>query len=189
MMKKKASVDLTVDDYMKMRYTIKLTPDEDLGWFASIEELPGCMSDGKCPETAVSSLREVQREWIALALEDMGSIPLPKSEQEYSGRFLVRTTPMLHRRLTEAADEEDVSTNQLCVTLLAEGLASRAVQQQMESIAVKVDSISNRLDMIVATVSPWRVESSKPAKVTTMPSGDYPVAQSDYVVEERSAEA
>src|SRR5450756_480314 len=189
MMKKKASVGLTVDNYMKMPYTIELTPDDDLGWFASIQEFPGCMSDGESPEVAVSNLRETQREWIAAALEDMGAIPLPKTTQEYSGRFLVRTTSLLHRRLTEVADEEGVSTNQLCTTLLAEGLVSKATQKQMESIGAKIDHMSKRLDMIVSAVSVWRLQFPRSGNIVTMPRGDYRAAQNPWIMEDRRAEA
>ena len=189
-MKKKASINLTVDDYMKMRYTIMLTPDDDLGWFAKIEELPGCMSDGKSPEIAVSNLRETQREWIAAALEDVGSIPLPKCMQKYSGQFLVRTTPMLHRRLAETADTQGVSTNQLSATLLAGGLVGESLQEQMENLAAKVDGITKRLEMIMPAEDAWELQTSKAANIMAMPLGTYSGAQSKWRVEEAtSAEA
>jgi len=189
MMKKKASVGLTVDNYMKMPYTIELTPDDDLGWFASIQEFPGCMSDGESPEVAVSNLRETQREWIAAALEDMGAIPLPKTTQEYSGRFLVRTTSLLHRRLTEVADEEGVSTNQLCTTLLAEGLVSKATQKQMENIGAKVDHMSKYLDAITSTMSVWRLPSPNPGKIVSMSLGDHRSAQDSWIMEDKRVDA
>ncbi|WP_327151928.1 type II toxin-antitoxin system HicB family antitoxin [Nocardia sp. NBC_01329] len=46
-------------------------------------------------------------------------IPEPLSERNYSGKFLVRTSPDLHARLAREAAEQKVSLNQLANQRLA----------------------------------------------------------------------
>ncbi|MDP2873100.1 MAG: toxin-antitoxin system HicB family antitoxin [Bacillota bacterium] len=43
---------------------------------------------------------------------------------EYSGRFVVRVTPSLHKALARRARAEGVSLNHLCGELLAQGIGS-----------------------------------------------------------------
>jgi antitoxin HicB len=156
-MKKKVTSQRSVDDYMKLSYSIQLTPNEDLGWFADVRELPGCMSDGDSPDNAVKNLNEVMSEWIAAALEDMGTIPLPVSMQKHSGRFLVRTSPTLHQQLAEMADEEGISTNQLCTAILAAGVARSTSKKQLDKLESKIESITWRLDSMMKAMTGWNV--------------------------------
>lgn len=46
-------------------------------------------------------------------------IPLPSSDNSYSGKLLVRMPKSLHRRLAETAEREGVSLNQYIVSLLS----------------------------------------------------------------------
>lgn len=52
--------------------------------------------------------------------ESDGHAPRPLTERTFSGRFLVRTSPMLHSRLTVEAAEQNVSMNQWVVQKLAD---------------------------------------------------------------------
>ena len=61
------------------------------GWFARVEELDGCMSQGATPDEAVAGVRDAMVAWISVELEDGNAIPGPRSEPRSSGRFLVRT--------------------------------------------------------------------------------------------------
>lgn len=123
---KKQERTYSVNDYLKMPYTIALTPVEQGGWFATIQELVGCSSDGETMEEALASLKEGMRDWIESSLEDAGPLPLPFSMRKYKGTFLVRTTPVLHQQLVERAEEEGVSLNQFCELQLAESLGRRS---------------------------------------------------------------
>jgi antitoxin HicB len=150
-MKKTEGVRVTIDDYLSLPYTIELTQDEQVGWFAQIRELVGCASDGKTPEEAVSSVREAMCDWIRVGLDNGDDIPLPKSMRPYNGKFLVRTSPSLHRRLTEQAEDEGVSTNQLCATILAEGEAVGAdFRELVTKLAAKLDELGSRLDKAIS---------------------------------------
>ena len=49
-----------------------------------------------------------------------GDPPTPMTEQNYSGRFMVRTSRALHARLVTEAAEQGVSRNQWVAQKLAE---------------------------------------------------------------------
>ena len=44
-------------------------------WFATVEELPGCMSDGDSEAEALASVRDAMHGWISAALEAGRPIP------------------------------------------------------------------------------------------------------------------
>ena len=43
--------------YMSLPYRVELIPDEG-GWFVSIPDLPGCMSQGETPDQALEMIRD-----------------------------------------------------------------------------------------------------------------------------------
>lgn len=102
----------SVEYYMNLPYTIELQRDPESGWFVRVKELRGCMSQGDTPEEAIQMIQEAMELWLQVALEDSDSIPEPRSLDAYSGRFVVRMPPSLHRDLVEAADDEGISLNQ-----------------------------------------------------------------------------
>jgi len=111
-------MDKTIDYYLSLPYTIELTPEPEGGWFVSVKELPGCMSQGDTPEEAIQMIRDAMSGWIEVALEDGDSIPEPRELDDYSGKFVVRVPRSLHRDLIETAEREGVSLNQyICMTL------------------------------------------------------------------------
>jgi antitoxin HicB len=118
----------TAEEYMKLPYTIEITPD-DGSYFVKVKELEGCMSVGETKAEALEMIDDAMRGWIEIALEDGLKIPLPEAlcEDKYSGKFALRMTKTLHRKLTEAAEQEGVSINQYMVTLLAENNALHEV--------------------------------------------------------------
>ena len=109
----------TVEEYMKLPYTIELTPDTDEGGFvASYPDLPGCLSIGDTAEEAVTNAIDAKRAWLEAALEDGVEIQEPSSLKDYSGQFKLRIPRSLHKSLAERSREEGVSMNQYCVYLL-----------------------------------------------------------------------
>ncbi len=114
----------TVDYYLSLPYSYELHEDPDAGWFVRVKELPGCMSQGDTPEEAFASIREVLPLWIETALEDGYTIPEPRQEEEFSGKFVIRMARSLHRALAETAEQEGVSLNQWVNTLLARAVGT-----------------------------------------------------------------
>jgi antitoxin HicB len=122
------SMDQEIERYMTLPYRIELAPDEG-GWFVSIPDLPGCLSQGFTPEEALEMIRDAQRLWIQVALEDGLVIPLPRDDDEhdYSGKFNVRVPKNLHRDLARAAKAQGTSLNLYIATTLARAVASDAL--------------------------------------------------------------
>jgi antitoxin HicB len=113
----------TLEEYLELPYAIVVVhdvdEDGDSGWVAEVEELPGCISQGRTPQEAVEHVREAMRDWIAVALEDKVAIPEPRAVEDFSGRFLVRVPASLHADLVHSADREGVSLNQFVTSALA----------------------------------------------------------------------
>lgn len=79
------------------------------------------MSVGKDIPDAYAMIRDAMETWISFSLED--GIPIPEPEidtiEEYSGKFVVRITPKLHKRLAEGAKRNGVSMNHYASELLS----------------------------------------------------------------------
>lgn len=113
----------TTDEYLAKPYHVILLRDEwedgTPGWFARVQELPGCMSQGRSPEEAVTRIYDAMRDWLDAMLADGKDIPEPRAEYDYSGRFLLRVPKSLHAALAFEAEREGVSVNQLVVSALS----------------------------------------------------------------------
>lgn len=116
----------TVEDYLRLPYTIQLRRYEDGTYFADVAELPGCMTEADTEEEALEMIRDAMAGWIEVAVSEGLQIPEPAGESEYSGRFLVRASKSLHRELAERAEREGVSLNQLVVSLLSRAVGELA---------------------------------------------------------------
>jgi antitoxin HicB len=115
----------TVEDYLRLPYTIQLRQYEDGTFFAEVAELRGCMTEADTAEEALEMIRDAMAGWIEVALSEGLPIPEPTPEAEYSGRFLVRAPKSLHRDLVRQAQAEGASLNQFVVTTLSRALGGR----------------------------------------------------------------
>jgi predicted RNase H-like HicB family nuclease len=71
----------SVENLMKLRYKIELTPlsrQDGGGFLATIPLLKGCQSDGETPDQAIQNLREAQKAWFSSALKHGDPIPTPE---------------------------------------------------------------------------------------------------------------
>lgn len=83
---------------------------------------PGLMLGGVHGADEVEVYRELcqaAEEWIAVHGEDGDPLPPPTASREYSGKFMLRTGPDLHKRLAIRAMTEGMSLNAYCVEVLA----------------------------------------------------------------------
>ena len=113
---------MSVREYMKLPYTIKIVCKKEKDsyyYFAIVEELEGCMSHGNTYEEAAKNIQEAMELWIETKLEGGWEVPLPKTENEYSGKFVVRIPKTLHRNLSEKAEKEGISLNQYALYKLS----------------------------------------------------------------------
>lgn len=130
--------DNEVEKYLKMPYTIEIIRETDpasAGWVARVLELPGCITQGDTFEELEEMIADAMRGWISVALEDGLEIPLPRMEEDYSGKFVVRVPKSLHRRLVIEAEREGVSLNQFINVVLAGevGLTAKERSPQPQS--------------------------------------------------------
>ncbi|MEH1837089.1 MAG: type II toxin-antitoxin system HicB family antitoxin [Nostoc sp.] len=109
----------SLEYYLNLQYSLTLYPDPEGGYVAQIKDLPGCITQGETLEETVANLNEARELWIETAYEAGDDIPLPSSNDSYSGKLLLRMPKSLHRRLAENSEGEGVSLNQYIVSLLS----------------------------------------------------------------------
>ena len=93
--------------------------DEDEGFVATAQDLPGCSAFGETQEEAIRELQDAIAAWVASAEAVGNPIPAPSPRPEFSGKFVVRVPKTLHASLVRQAKLEDSSLNQYVVYLLA----------------------------------------------------------------------
>ncbi len=120
MPKKKITEREPLDYYLGLKYPITFYPDPQGGYVIEIKDLPGCMTQAETVEEAMENIEEARSLWIETAYEFGDEIPLPSTDIEYSGKFLLRMPKTLHRNLAENAEKEGVSLNQYILALLSE---------------------------------------------------------------------
>lgn len=96
------------------RYTYRVTWSGEDGQYVGLcAEFPSLSWLASSPEKALRGIRKI----VANVVEDMGAngepVPEPLSSRQYSGKFVVRVPPEVHRRLAIEAAEEDISLNRL----------------------------------------------------------------------------
>ena len=102
------------------RYTYRVTWSQEDGQSVGLcAEFPSLSWLAPTPDKALRGIRKV----VADVIRDMKTngepIPEPLSTRRYSGKFMVRVPPEVHRKLTIEAAEEDVSLNRLVSTKLS----------------------------------------------------------------------
>lgn len=107
--------------YLQLEYTIRLKKNSDGSFFAEVEELPGCITEGDSEQEALTMIEDAKKAWIEVALQTKKYIPEPTSD-EYSGKFNIRVPKFLHRKLAYKAKQENVSLNTFITTTLASAI-------------------------------------------------------------------
>ena len=96
------------------RYTYRVTwSPEDEEYVGLCAELPSLSWLAKTPEEALRGIREVVAQVVADLEANDEPVPEPLAARQYSGRFVVRIPPLVHRELAIEAAEEGVSLNRL----------------------------------------------------------------------------
>lgn len=103
-------------------YTYRVTwSEEDKEYVGLCAEFPGLSWLDATPEAALRGVRSV----VADVIEDMNKqrepIPEPLASRSFSGKFMVRVPPNVHRELALEAAEAGVSLNRLASAKLAHG--------------------------------------------------------------------
>ncbi|MFA5513521.1 MAG: toxin-antitoxin system HicB family antitoxin [Sphaerochaetaceae bacterium] len=142
----------SLEDYLKLPYTIETKKESDGSYFIKVKELPGCMSVGESIEEAYTMIEDAKSVWIQGNLDAGCAIPEPENDEEktYSGKFMIRISPTLHHELSYTAAKKGVSLNHLVTELLSQG--SGIIKTQQKTINQLLDKVSN-LPMIAGEKS------------------------------------
>ena len=103
------------------KYTYRVTwSEEDEEFVGLCAEFPSLSWLDGSPEDALNGIRKVVRSCV----KDMGSsgedIPPAIATKNYSGKFMVRVPPDVHRKLAVKAAESGVSLNRVASVKLAQ---------------------------------------------------------------------
>jgi predicted HicB family RNase H-like nuclease len=116
-MKPKAKI--TAKDFIK----IVEWSDEDRCYIGSAPPLIGQCCHGDDETKVMKELAQIVAEWIEIYAEERWPLPEPTAGREYSGRFVIRTTPENHRLLAVRALAAGQSLNTYCAERLAGAVA------------------------------------------------------------------
>jgi predicted RNase H-like HicB family nuclease len=107
--------------------------DEDEGFIATAQDLPGCSAFGETQEEAIRELQDAITAWVAAAKAAGNPVPTPSVRPEFSGKFVVRVPKTLHASLVRQAKLEESSLNQYVVYLLAKHHEAHVTVKAAES--------------------------------------------------------
>jgi predicted HicB family RNase H-like nuclease len=96
------------------RYTYRVTwSEEDQEYVGLCAEMPSLSWLEKSPEKALGGIRKLVSNCVADMTRNGDEIPKPLSTRTFSGKFVVRVPPEVHRMLAIQAAEAGVSLNRL----------------------------------------------------------------------------
>ena len=102
-------------------YTYRVTWSQDDNEYVGLcTEFPSLSWLGKTPEAALKGIRRVVADVVKDMQDNGESIPEPISCRRYSGKFMVRVPPEVHRNLAIKAAEFGVSLNRLVSSKLSQ---------------------------------------------------------------------
>lgn len=104
------------DDHYSYRVIWSEEDKEHVGLCA---EFPSLSWLAATPEEALRGIRGVVRDAVLDMKKNGETVPAPVTLKRYSGKFIVRVPPEVHRRLTLEATESGVSLNRLASARLS----------------------------------------------------------------------
>ena len=106
---------------MSDHYTYRITWSPQDGEHVGLcLEFPSLSWLAATPRSALSGIQRLVRTVLADMQANRETPPEPLADRAYSGKFMVRVPPEIHRELAVRAAEEGVSLNRLVSARLAE---------------------------------------------------------------------
>jgi predicted HicB family RNase H-like nuclease len=103
------------------RYTYRVTWSEDDNEYVGLcAEFPGLSWLSSTPEAALKGIRKLVAEIISDMKSNDETIPEPIACRQYSGKFMVRVPPEIHRNLAIRAAESGISINRVVSSKLSQ---------------------------------------------------------------------
>jgi predicted HicB family RNase H-like nuclease len=101
------------------KYTYRVTwSEEDNEYIGLCAEFPSLSWLADTPENALKGIRKTVAEVISDMGENNEKIPEPIACKQYSGKFMVRIPPHVHRKLAIQAAESGISLNRIASSKL-----------------------------------------------------------------------
>ena len=101
-------------------YTYRVTWSEDDQEYVGLcAEFPSLSWLASSPEAALRGIRGVVADIVADMNKSQEAVPVPLASRRFTGKFMVRVPPGVHRVLAVAAAEAGVSLNRLVTVKLA----------------------------------------------------------------------
>lgn len=101
-------------------YTYRVTwSDDDQEYVGLCVEFPSLSWLAQSPEASLRGIRGVVADMVADMKRSNEPIPEALASRHFSGKFMVRVPPDVHRELTVEAAEAGVSLNRLATVKLA----------------------------------------------------------------------
>jgi len=102
------------------RYTYRITWSEEDNEYAGLcAEFPSLSWLAKTPEGALKGIRKLVEDVVKDMQREGEAVPEPIACRHYSGKFIVRVLPQVHRKLAIQAAESGVSLNRLASSKLS----------------------------------------------------------------------
>ena len=111
---KKSEVKAAAARYLK----IVEWSDADGCFVGSAPPLIGQCCHGKDETKVYAELCRIVEEWIEILASDGDELPEPLAAKKFSGKFVLRVEPALHRRLAAKALAAGESLNSYCTKML-----------------------------------------------------------------------
>ncbi len=103
------------------RYTYRVTWSEDDSEYVGLcAEFPSLSWLAGSPEAALKGIRKVVADVVKDMEESGETIPQPIACRSFSGKFMVRVPPDVHRKLAVQAAEFGVSLNRIASSKLSQ---------------------------------------------------------------------
>ena len=103
------------------KYTYRVTWSEEDGEFVGLcAEFSSLSWLAASPEEALSGIRLIVKESVEDMIKSGEEVPKPIATRQYSGKFMVRIPPDVHRHLATEAAESGVSLNRIASAKLAQ---------------------------------------------------------------------
>ncbi len=103
------------------KYTYRVMwSEEDQEYVGLCSEFPSLSWLKDTPEAALKGIRALVKSTIKDMTENGESVPEPIAMKKFSGKFMVRVPPEVHRNLALEAAESGVSLNRLASAKLAQ---------------------------------------------------------------------
>ena len=102
------------------KYTYRVMWSEEDGEFVGLcAEFTGLSWLATSPDDALTGIRSVVKGCVKDMAENGEAVPKPIATRTYSGKFMVRVPPEVHRYLATEAAESGVSLNRIASAKLA----------------------------------------------------------------------